>query len=158
MGQSWTAWCWRGGSSQRRGSQPALVCRRRGWIIAGTSHQLSIAAEGPTKPALAQAKSLSFLDTRFFVDEYRAVFLDNVTSPAVNHARDLVNGSFELFSTRTAESTNELVRRLSFMTKLLGAIRAIAGIFGMNFETPYLQSGVLGFWSVIGVPVATRSE
>jgi hypothetical protein len=119
---------------------------------------LSIAAEGPTKPTLAQAKSLSFLDTRFFVDEYRAVFLDNVTSPAVNHARDLVNGSFELFSTRTAESTNELVRRLSFMTKLLGAIRAIAGIFGMNFETPYLQSGVLGFWSVIGVPVATRSE
>jgi Mg2+ and Co2+ transporter CorA len=72
---------------------------------------------------------------------------------AVDHARDLVNGSFELFSTRTAESTNKLVRRLTFMTMLLGAVGAIAGIFGMNFETPYLQLGVLGFWSVIGVLV-----
>jgi Mg2+ and Co2+ transporter CorA len=70
-----------------------------------------------------------------------------------DHARDLVNGSFELFSTRTAESTDELVLRLTFMTMLLGAVGAIAGIFSMNFETPYLQSGVLGFWSVIGVLV-----
>lgn len=44
--------------------------------------------------------------------------------------------------------------RLTFMTMLLGAVGAIAGIFSMNFETPYLQTGVLGFWSVIGVIVA----
>jgi magnesium transporter len=73
---------------------------------------------------------------------------------AVDHARDLVNGSFDLFSTRTAESTNDLVRRLTFVTMLLGAVGAIAGIFGMNFETPYVQSGVLGFWSVVGILVA----
>jgi Mg2+ and Co2+ transporter CorA len=73
---------------------------------------------------------------------------------AVDNARDLVNGSFDLFSTRTAESTNDLVRHLTFVTMLLGVVGAIAGIFGMNFETPYVQSGMLGFWSVIGVLAA----
>jgi magnesium transporter len=70
---------------------------------------------------------------------------------AVDHARELVHGSFDLFTTRTAEQTNELVRRLTFITMLLGVVGAIAGIFGMNFETPYVQAGVLGFWIVVGV-------
>jgi Mg2+ and Co2+ transporter CorA len=70
---------------------------------------------------------------------------------SVDHARDLVNGSFQLFTSRTAESTNDLVRRLTFITMLLGAVGAVAGIFGMNFEVPFFQSGGLGFWSVIGV-------
>jgi magnesium transporter len=73
---------------------------------------------------------------------------------AVDHARDLVNGSFDLFTTRTAEATNDLVRRLTFVTVLLGAISAIAGIFGMNFEMPYEQAGVLDFWAVVGILVA----
>ena len=68
---------------------------------------------------------------------------------AVDHARELVNGSFDLFTTRTAEATNDLVRRLTFITMMLGVIGAIAGIFGMNFETPYTQTGVVGFWEVI---------
>jgi magnesium transporter len=69
---------------------------------------------------------------------------------AVDHARELVNGSFELFTTRTAEATNDLVRRLTFVTVMLGVIGAVAGVFGMNFETPYTQTGVIGFWIVIG--------
>jgi magnesium transporter len=73
---------------------------------------------------------------------------------AVDHARDLVNGSFDLFTTRTAEATNDLVRRLTFVTVLLGAISAIAGIFGMNVEMPYRQAGVLDFWAVVGMLVA----
>ncbi|WP_201837711.1 magnesium transporter CorA family protein [Microvirga zambiensis] len=72
---------------------------------------------------------------------------------AVDHSRDLVNGSFDLFTTRTAEATNDLVRRLTFVTVLLGAISAIAGIFGMNFEMPYKQAGVLEFWAVVGILV-----
>ena len=70
---------------------------------------------------------------------------------AADHARELVDGSFELFATRTAESTNDLVRRLTFITMLLGAVGAIAGIFGMNFDTPYVHSGVVGFWWVVGL-------
>ena len=69
---------------------------------------------------------------------------------AVDHARELVNGSFDLFTTRTAEATNDLVRRLTFITMMLGVAGAVAGIFGMNFETPYTQTGVPGFWAVLG--------
>jgi magnesium transporter len=69
---------------------------------------------------------------------------------SIDHARDLVNGSFELFTTRTAESTNDLVRRLTFITMLLGVVGAVAGIFGMNFDAPFARTGALGFWSVIG--------
>jgi Mg2+ and Co2+ transporter CorA len=73
---------------------------------------------------------------------------------AADHARELINASFQLFATRTAQSTNELVRRLTFITMLLGAVGAIAGIFGMNFETPLLETGTLGFWSVIALLAA----
>ena len=70
---------------------------------------------------------------------------------SADHARELVDGSFELFTTRTAESTNDLVRRLTFITMLLGAVGAVAGVFGMNFDTPYVQTGLAGFWSVLGL-------
>jgi magnesium transporter len=68
---------------------------------------------------------------------------------AVDHARELVNGSFELFTTRTAESTNDLVRRLTILTALLGLVGAVAGIFGMNFDTSFSHSGEVGFWTVL---------
>jgi hypothetical protein len=38
----------------------------------------------PPMPAFAQAKSLIFLDAQFFLDEYRAVFPINVTSPELD--------------------------------------------------------------------------
>jgi Mg2+ and Co2+ transporter CorA len=69
----------------------------------------------------------------------------------IEHARELVQGSFDLFTTRLAETTNALIRRLTFLSLALGAVGAVAGIFGMNFQTPYTNSGVFGFWMVIGV-------
>ena len=73
------------------------------------------------------------------------------TIEAVDHARDLINGSFEPVTTRTAESTNHLVPRLTFVTMVLGAVGALAGVLGMNFETPYFQTGPVGFWTVIAL-------
>jgi Mg2+ and Co2+ transporter CorA len=73
---------------------------------------------------------------------------------AVDHARELVNGSFELFTTRTAESTNDLVRRLTIVTTLLGFVGAVAGIFGMNFDTAFSRSGTAGFWAVLTAQLA----
>jgi magnesium transporter len=68
---------------------------------------------------------------------------------AVEHSRELVRGSFDLFTTRIAESTNVLIRRLTFVSLALGGIGAVAGVFGMNFDTPYTESGTAGFWLVI---------
>ena len=68
----------------------------------------------------------------------------------VEHTRDLVVGSFELFASRTAQQTNELVKVLTFITVILGASAAIAGVFGMNFETDLFKSGDAGFYLTVG--------
>jgi len=58
-------------------------------------------------------------------------------------------GSFELYSMRVNELTNVLIRRLTVISIVLGAIGAVAGIFGMNFDTPYSHTGERGFWIVV---------
>ncbi len=72
----------------------------------------------------------------------------------VEHTRDLVVGSFELFATRTAQQTNDLVKVLTFLTAVIGACAAVAGIFGMNFETEFFGTGDAGFYVTIGLLVA----
>lgn len=72
------------------------------------------------------------------------------------HARDLVVGSFELFASRTAQKTNELVQILTYLTAVIGICAAVAGLFGMNFETRFFGSGDLGFYStIIGLLILT---
>jgi len=68
---------------------------------------------------------------------------------AVENARDLVVGSFELFATRSAERTNDTMRALTFVTVLLGTLAVIAGVLGMNFQVPFFESGAPGFWTAI---------
>ena len=63
----------------------------------------------------------------------------------VENARDLVVGSFELFSSQTALVTNESMRTLTFATVVIGMLAVIAGILGMNFETPFFKAGTVGF-------------
>ena len=68
---------------------------------------------------------------------------------AIENARELVVGSFELFTTRTAQRTNETMRVLTFVTVLLGSLALAAGVLGMNFNAPFFQSGGRGFWTTI---------
>ena len=65
---------------------------------------------------------------------------------AVENARDLVVGSFELFATRSAERTNDTMRALTFVTVLLGTLSVVAGTLGMNFAAPFFDTGGRGFW------------
>ena len=67
----------------------------------------------------------------------------------VEHTRDLVVGSFELFASRAAQQTNELVKVLTFLTAVIGFCAAIAGVFGMNFETGFFGTGDAGFYITI---------
>jgi magnesium transporter len=67
----------------------------------------------------------------------------------VEHTRDLVVGSFELFATRTAQQTNELVKVLTYLTAVVGICAAVAGVFGMNFETDFFSTGDAGFYITI---------
>jgi magnesium transporter len=65
---------------------------------------------------------------------------------AVENARDLLIGAFELLSARQSQRTNESMRVLTFVTVLLGSLAVIAGVLGMNFETPLFETGSRGFW------------
>jgi Mg2+ and Co2+ transporter CorA len=69
---------------------------------------------------------------------------------AVENARDLVVGSFELFTTRTAQRTNDTMRVLTVVTVLLGTLAVVAGVLGMNFPAPFFDSGARGFWTAVG--------
>ena len=70
---------------------------------------------------------------------------------ALESARDLVVGSFDLFSTRAAQRMNETMRALTFVTVLMGMLSLIAGVMGMNFGLPIFDSGMAGFLTVLGV-------
>lgn len=69
-------------------------------------------------------------------------------------ARNLVVGSFELLSTRAAQATNETMRKLTFVTVLMGVLALVAGVMGMNFHPGFFDSGLLGFLVVIGSMLA----
>ena len=70
---------------------------------------------------------------------------------AVEVARELVVGSFELFTTRSAQRTNDTMRVLTFVTVLLGTLAVVAGVLGMNFNAPLFESGASGFWVTLAV-------
>ncbi|MDV6331167.1 magnesium transporter CorA family protein [Asticcacaulis sp. 201] len=74
---------------------------------------------------------------------------------SVSNARETVIGSFDLYTTRVAQDTNKLVKALTIVTVITGIVGATAGIFGMNFDTPFFHSGISGFSYVTGVMVGS---
>jgi magnesium transporter len=71
----------------------------------------------------------------------------------IARARETVIGSFELYASRVAQDTNQLVKVLTIATVVTGVIGAVAGVFGMNFDTPMAHSGLPGFLLVTGAMI-----
>lgn len=98
---------------------------------------------------------ISRADVQLMVDEKAAPHFEKLEHrfervvDAVENGRNLVKGSFDLYSASLAEATDRLVRRLTFFGAMLGIVGAVAGIFGMNFDTRFAHLGELGFWAVI---------
>jgi Mg2+ and Co2+ transporter CorA len=63
---------------------------------------------------------------------------------ALENARDLLVGSFDLVMTQTAQRTNDVVRALTVVSVTLLPASVLAGIFGMNFASPIFE-GDAGF-------------
>jgi len=80
--------------------------------------------------------------------EARERLLSADRAPAAMTA-PLVVGSFEGFTTRSAQRTNDTMRVLTFFTVLLGTLAVVVGAFGMNFTTPIFETGARGFWATI---------
>jgi magnesium transporter len=72
----------------------------------------------------------------------------------IGRARETVIGSFELYASRVAQDTNQLVKVLTIATVITGIIGAVAGVFGMNFDTPVAHSGLHGFLLVTAAMIA----
>lgn len=68
----------------------------------------------------------------------------------VSRARDTVIGSFELYASRVAQDTNQLLKALTIATVITGIVGAVAGVFGMNFDTFIPHTGMNGFLIVTG--------
>ncbi|MEN1939842.1 CorA family divalent cation transporter [Luteimonas sp. MJ174] len=68
----------------------------------------------------------------------------------VENARDLVVGSFELFTSQTALRTDSSMRVLTFVTVITGLLATVAGILGMNFKADFFGSGDAGFLLAVG--------
>jgi Mg2+ and Co2+ transporter CorA len=132
-------------SEARHGALPDLAQLRRGAsrlrrLLAPHRHVFGAMARPDFRPDAGELADKQFraLEQRF----ERAM-------DAIENARELVVGSFELFTTRTAQRTNETMRVLTFVTVLLGSLAVAAGVLGMNFDAPFFQSGALGFWTAI---------
>jgi Mg2+ and Co2+ transporter CorA len=59
---------------------------------------------------------------------------------AVENARQLLIGSFDLLMTRAAQRTNDIVRILTVASVTLLPAGVIAGAFGMNFRSPIFDA------------------
>lgn len=89
-------------------------------------------------------------------DQYRHLngHFDNAVD-AVENARETVLSVFELYATKSAQQTNDLIRVLTFFTLLMGTLAVIAGVFGMNYQLTYFEAEE-GFWfTVIGMLLIT---
>jgi magnesium transporter len=68
---------------------------------------------------------------------------------SVEASRDLLLGSFDVFMTRTAQRTNEVMKVLALATVLLLPGSVIAGLLGMNLAVPVPRDDPGSFWFVV---------
>jgi Mg2+ and Co2+ transporter CorA len=68
---------------------------------------------------------------------------------SVEDSRDLLLGSFDVFMTRTAQRTNDVMKVLALATVLLLPGSLIAGLLGMNVVVPLPKDDPASFWVVI---------
>ncbi len=73
---------------------------------------------------------------------------------AVEDAREVLIGSFDVLMTRTAQRTNEIMKILALATVLLLPGSLLAGLLGMNVSIPLSKDDPMSFWVVIGIVVA----
>lgn len=68
---------------------------------------------------------------------------------AVEDARDALLGSFDVYMSRTAQRTNEVMKILTIATVLLLPGSVVAGFLGMNVIVPLNKDDPNSFWYVV---------
>ena len=68
---------------------------------------------------------------------------------AVENARELLVGSFDIYLGGAAHRTNEVMKALTILSAVLLPAVVLAGVMGMNFHMPFFDAAQ-NFWLVIG--------
>lgn len=68
---------------------------------------------------------------------------------AVEDSRDVLLGSFDVYMTRTAQRTNDVMKVLALATVLLLPGSLAAGLLGMNLVAPLPEDDPMSFWYVV---------
>jgi Mg2+ and Co2+ transporter CorA len=71
---------------------------------------------------------------------------------SVESAREMIVGAFDLYMTRTAQRTNDVMKVLTVISALLLPAALIAGIFGMNMLPDFFMHHWF-FWVVVALMV-----
>ncbi|HXG26118.1 MAG TPA: CorA family divalent cation transporter [Candidatus Binatia bacterium] len=69
---------------------------------------------------------------------------------AVEDGRDALLSSFDIYMSRTAQRTNDVMKVLTIATVLLLPGSVLAGLMGMNVEVPLSKDDPFSFWMVVG--------
>jgi magnesium transporter len=69
---------------------------------------------------------------------------------SVENARELLIGSFDMFTTRTTMKTNEVMKALTLFSFVWFPASVVVGIFAMLLKTPVSPVDDLGFWAMMG--------
>jgi Mg2+ and Co2+ transporter CorA len=110
-------------------------------------------ALSPQREALAllsHPESELLTDSRAVDDYQRLAGQLERALEAVDTAREMIVGSFDIFMTRTAQATNEIMKRLTIVSVLLLPGAVIAGIMGMNFKVGLFDVTWM-FWVTLGL-------
>jgi magnesium transporter len=68
---------------------------------------------------------------------------------SIESSREALLGSFDVYMTRTAQRTNDVMKVLTIATVLLLPGSVIAGLLGMNVVVPLNKDDPLSFWIVV---------
>jgi magnesium transporter len=71
---------------------------------------------------------------------------------AVENARELIIGSFDVFTARNAERTNDIMKTLTILNAVLLPAIVVAGAMGMNFRIAFFDNPV-NFWIVVAAMI-----
>lgn len=73
--------------------------------------------------------------------------LERATDTVAN-AREMLIGSFDVYMTRTAQRTNDVMQLLTLVSVTLLPAAVLAGVMGMNFEVSFFENPNM-FWVVV---------
>ncbi|MGH8912599.1 MAG: magnesium transporter CorA family protein [Acidimicrobiia bacterium] len=72
----------------------------------------------------------------------------------IDTTREMIVGSFDIFMTRTAQTTNDIMKHLTIVSVLLLPAAVMAGVMGMNFKVPLFEYEWM-FWGTLGLMAVT---